>query len=445
MDVTPLQKQISLKTCKPTRFDVIAGVITFIFVGLFIAAPRSSPVLMPLMVLVITSWFYARQVSFPSFNVTLTPLALVLALFGAWLVINGSWSVAPFVAYGKIALYFLLISLTFWTAKVLARLDHSLVVRLSLNLVLAVIAAGAVLAIEVLFDAPIRKAVMAMIPALAPSPKHARIVDGVVMQIAAYTLNRPVAALCLLLWPALLAARFLFARPAGRAISALVVSLALIAIFFSRHESSMLAIIFSVAVFAAATLAPRLAPGLTAAGWIVATLLVVPIAHSAFSAGLHDSSSFVPRTGKARIIIWEYTARQVAKQPFSGVGIQSTKPLDEARLGRMEKPAGFVFPLRTSRHAHNVYLQTWYELGAVGALLLCLCGLVLLRWIWRLDGAIRPYALATFVAAAVIAAFSWGMWQPWFMAAFAMSTLTARLAIELARRVLSSTREQEAH
>ena len=76
-------------------------------------------------------------------------------------------------------------------------------------------------------------------------------------------------------------------------------------------------------------------------------------------------------------------------------------------------------------------MQAWYELGAIGALLLCGIGGVVLRGFERLPGPSAPYATASFVAAAVIGAFSWGMWQTWFMAAYAIWALLLVLAIRV--------------
>jgi O-antigen ligase len=69
-------------------------------------------------------------------------------------------------------------------------------------------------------------------------------------------------------------------------------------------------------------------------------------------------------------------------------------------------------------HPHNIYLQVWYELGFVGAALLTAFGLLLLRNVTQLPGPQRPFAYAMFAAAAVQIAFSYSMWQIWFMCLF---------------------------
>jgi O-antigen ligase len=93
-----------------------------------------------------------------------------------------------------------------------------------------------------------------------------------------------------------------------------------------------------------------------------------------------------------------------------------------------------VYPLRTGPHAHNVYLQTWYELGAIGAVLFMALGLGVLRSIAHVPTTLLPYALASFAAASIVGAFSWGMWQAWFMAGFGIAAVLTVTSLELAAR-----------
>jgi len=123
----------------------------------------------------------------------------------------------------------------------------------------------------------------------------------------------------------------------------------------------------------------------------------------------------------------------VPKAPLLGVGIESGKVRD-ARA-QHQQPPDHEYPRRTGTHSHNVYVQTWYELGGIGAVLLCALGLSILVAIRRLSDSRQSFALATFVTAAAMAAFSWGMWQPWFMASFGASAVLFMIAAEHVRRV----------
>jgi O-antigen ligase len=79
-------------------------------------------------------------------------------------------------------------------------------------------------------------------------------------------------------------------------------------------------------------------------------------------------------------------------------------------------------------HAHNIFLQTWYELGAIGALLLGVAGATLVVLIFFLPASAQPFAAGMFAAFALVGAFGWGMWQSWFMCAVALLPIYLRVA-----------------
>ena len=66
--------------------------------------------------------------------------------------------------------------------------------------------------------------------------------------------------------------------------------------------------------------------------------------------------------------------------------------------------------------------------------MLLLLGLGMLAWIGRQGAAVQPYALAAFTSAAVVAAFSYGLWQEWFQALFFASIVLTRLGREYVER-----------
>jgi O-antigen ligase len=132
------------------------------------------------------------------------------------------------------------------------------------------------------------------------------------------------------------------------------------------------------------------------------------------------------------VILWGYTADQVPLKFWRGTGLNSTKPLDEARKDTWITRPGHVYPERTGQHAHNIFLQTWYELGAFGAAALMLFGLSVLAAIDRLPRRLAPFALATFAGAAALGATSWGFWQPWFMGGYGLAAVALMLALAVA-------------
>ena len=367
----------------------------------------------------------------------LWPLSLVMFLiagFGAYLVVNALWAVDRSEAYGKV-LFFAVAAILSWLAIVgLSQLTREHLEKIS-KAALAAIALGALyLCIEVVSNQAIKRATMWLMPFLQlEATKHLRIVDGRVAAIGEYVLNRNMAVLVLVLGPALLLVRALLPSGAARMAGLAFVAATVLAVFRSEHETSMLALAFAAVTFWGMQFAPAAMRRLVLAGWITATLLVVPISLASYAAGLHQAQ-WIPQTGRNRIILWGFTAREVIAAPFFGTGVASTKELDGRAAATAIQPADHTYPLRTGRHSHNIFMQTWYELGAIGAGVLMSIGLAVLSLLSRLSRAHEPYALASFVSVVIIGCFSWGMWQTWFMAAYAVWAVLLALALTMADR-----------
>src|SRR5262249_7442412 len=78
------------------------------------------------------------------------------------------------------------------------------------------------------------------------------------------------------------------------------------------------------------------------------------------------------RAGSATVasaISYPTTAEQVLDKPWLGIGADSTPALKAERTTPPEQPEGFVIKRTTGQHAHNLFLQTWYELGVFGVIL----------------------------------------------------------------------------
>ncbi|MDX2156550.1 MAG: O-antigen ligase family protein [Hyphomicrobiaceae bacterium] len=361
------------------------------------------------------------------------PLEVAAICLGAYIAINASWSVEPLEAYGKVALYAALGLLISLAARAIPALGEEAARRLWHAVIIAVGIAAAFLAVEAAFGQPIKRAVSTLLPFLRPPAKHVMMEAGRVVHIGHYVLNRNVALLCLMLWPALLMARAALKPSAARVVMAGLLGLTAIAVLSSEHETSMLALVAGCLVFAGMWALPGIVRWLVVAGWVTATLLIVPLAASAYSNGLYQAQ-WMPKTARNRIVLWGVTASKVRETPLLGVGLGSTKSLDQEAADSAAWPKDHPYPLRTGRHSHNIYMQTWYELGAVGAALLLALGLALQYGLSRLSVQIQPYAYASLVTAALVAAFSWGMWQPWFMAAFGFWGVGLLMAQDAARR-----------
>ena len=369
------------------------------------------------------------------------PVASMLAL-AAWGLVTVLWAADRGEAIGKVAMLAAFVLGVQMVQAVRSDLPDELLRQLVRAAFIAFAAALAFLCVEEVSGHLIKRMLITVLPWIGPSAKHAGYANyrGTWELIyAAHLTNRNMAAIVLTLWPMLLVAWHIRVGHMGagerRWLTPLaVLAVAAAAILSSRHETSLVALVASVATFLIVRQWPRRGLEMVAVGWLAATLLVVPIAGWAFgSAGLHQAS-WLPHTARQRVILWGYTAQQVALRPILGVGVDSTKPLDARRGPQVETPPGYVYQLRTGPHGHNVFLQTWYELGAPGALLLCAFGLATLVAISRLTATALPAMAAAFVSATITAAFSWGMWQSWFMAAFALSAVLCLLAVEYDRR-----------
>ena len=162
------------------------------------------------------------------------------------------------------------------------------------------------------------------------------------------------------------------------------------------------------------------------AGWTAAVLAVLPAATLAYKGGLHENAK-IPDTGQARIILWNFTAHKFLERPLLGVGAFATHAIDDALKPTAQILPGENYAQRTGQHSHNIFLQTWFELGAIGALLLLGSGVLLWRSIAGLPDVAQPFVLATFASAMCIGAFTWGLWQEWYQSLFALSALLAGL------------------
>src|SRR5262249_46399529 len=138
----------------------------------------------------------------------------------------------------------------------------------------------------------------------------------------------------------------------------------------SEQDSSQIGLV-SLLILPLALFLPRAVVTGLAVAWCLGFVLVVPFDFLAFKAGLHEAE-WLPRSARARIIIWEYTAERVLEKPWLGVGADST-PIVKAKVeATRDQPEGFVIRRTTGQHAHNLFLQIWYELGVFGAILVAI-------------------------------------------------------------------------
>ena len=240
-----------------------------------------------------------------------------------------------------------------------------------------------------------------------------------VVGFMAFYLDRNVAALLLLLPGACVAAMRWLPRKAALRLVGVSVLAAVAVAAVSASGTAKLAGILGVLVGLAIAQWPqstsRTVTRLLAAGIVLA----LPLGHVPSLLGFETARWVAPST-RERAVIWDRTATAVLRNPIAGTGVQSTRFQEANRKIKIEGVQGERREL--GWHAHNVVLQTWLELGAIGALLLLALGVTSLRSISDLRPDRKPAAMALFAMVAGVGLTGWGMWQPWLIATFGMAT-----------------------
>jgi len=130
------------------------------------------------------------------------------------------------------------------------------------------------------------------------------------------------------------------------------------------------------------------------------------------------------------VILWEYTAERVLEAPWVGIGADATRAVHGGVVA--EQPEGFIYPRTTGPHAHSLFIQIWYELGLIGAVLAALAGAAAALRTTSLSPEVQPFAAATFATFAASVAFSWGVWQTWLLCAIGLAVVYLLIAAHAA-------------
>ncbi len=431
-------------------------------VGLGVAAlalsmtPRAISVVAPVLLIVsLVAWHLSgntnlrprrdpRRASERMLGYTPAQLALaLLAVFALWAICSASWSPVWQQSILKGG-YLALLTALLWGALIWPPVPaQGLREYLALVFVAAMCSIAVLLAIEVVTDQGITRWLLTELKFLRPNdPKHIHVQDGVVIGRTEAELNRRMALLTLCLCPVAFAAAFWirssseraagqegFGHSEGRPRQPLPFYLLLVvgagsaaaAIFASGHQSSQTALIAAIVAYLLARYWPRLAIASVGLAWTTVVALIVPLAIAAFDYDLHRAP-WLFHSARHRVVIWHETAHRVSATMFVGVGADATPTISRALTSSTRHDKAGEFPISLGRHAHNVYLQVWYELGTVGAALMLSIGLLMLQTIWRFgDGEARSLALAHFAAISTMLASSYGLWQAWFQASVALS------------------------
>jgi exopolysaccharide production protein ExoQ len=231
-------------------------------------------------------------------------------------------------------------------------------------------------------------------------------------------MSRNLAVLIMLVWAAMAASRTI--RPQKQAFSVLLLGVVASAALLSPSATAKAGLLAGVATWGLARTAPRIAAALVSASWIAASTLCIPAAHLIHWQRLYDID-WVGSSLRHRMMIWSASADWFWQHPLLGLGIGGARKVNLNEGLSISTPGISGEPLNW--HAHNIFVQAWLETGAIGGLLLCLFGLVLLRAIFRLPPGVRAYAVATFVSIFVIGLAGFSLWAAWYLAGYGLAAL----------------------
>lgn len=237
--------------------------------------------------------------------------------------------------------------------------------------------------------------------------------DGRVLSIRRHFLNRHTAALALLFWP-IIAALVVWLKDWPKLLWASATVLFVWTaglVFVSDSETAKLAFVVGAICFVVSQKMIALARWCTTLAWAIVTLLIIPLVLLFGTPGSVYVKS-LPASAQDRILIWDHTASRIKEAPILGVGANMTRYVYKSEPS--QKASTELQP-RLSFHAHNIFLQTWFEMGLIGAVLLCLIGVLGIQATRALPSFMQPFSLSFISVVTITGLTGYGMWQVWLV------------------------------
>ena len=407
------------------------AVWTAMGVALYAISPMAGPAVLALAVLAPLTWCWAARGQL--FRQTPSAPICALLVAGLYALINATWSMSPGQAVAAAALILAGAGALHVTLGNLSRMPRSALHAMGIGLLISLAIAAAIICFELLTTQWLRRTLATHYAGLRPTERDMIPVSGQVVFLQPYLLNRNVAALGLMFWPALLVLTQLTLTAWQRRLLVAGLALTPMAILLSHHATAKMAFAGAGAAFAIGWLSTLVVKRLLLVGWVVATLLAAPLAGLAYSNNLYRAG-WLEFSARHRIVIWEYTRNEIAKAPIFGAGIDTTRAIHKPDSKDVPRVPGTNFPDAMPLHSHNAYLQVWHEAGAVGAILLLILGVFVLRAIAGVPSVLQPHFCAMFAGAALLVASSFSLWAPWLLSGLMLTPLFAAVGIALNAR-----------
>lgn len=361
-----------------------------------------------------------------------SPVGIGLGIFIAYLFVNTVWTGSA--QFSKAAASLGLVAAGFLVAASFLLRDTPQTRVLAKSALTGLLLGVTFLLIELAFDEAIKRFVTNNIVQLFDlSPKKVKIVNGEIIKVQASVLNRNVTSLVLLLIPGLLFTRALPARMTGHAVLAGLVLAASLCVLMSESGTSVVAFFLGALVLGFSALSLKATRAALMLVWTIVMVFAVPLSALPYELGWNRWTWLPPESVAARFYIWKHMADEVGKNPVIGLGIRGARDL-KLQLPANPKTLREANPAADGRrvpHPHNIFLQIWLELGAIGAALALGVGLVALWQIGTLPGVVQAGANGLFAAGAAVAASGFDLWQTWLFASYVF----AWVAIVLAKRL----------
>lgn len=398
---------------------------------IYILVPATAPFFLPLALTFPLLWsagdpYLKKRLLEPS------ALSALLALTAAYLLINASWSLEPSRAYVAVIVFVVMSLVLHVLIRTVPELPPKPLRAMARGFYVGYAACALVLTFELAFNHAIHLTVFRALPALTPQMPGLVSENGFIQGLPSAFLNRHIAALVFLLWPALLTAWILGATRRARVILLVCLLPVVSATYLSNHETSKLAIVGGAGAFLTAKLMPRTIKPLMVTAWLIACVAPLQLASLAYDLQLHRAEWLQP-SARHRIVIWGVTSQRAAEAMLFGHGMASSREISKQQDEYPVYAPHTNFPLSVGPHAHNVYLQTWFDTGACGAVLLLMIGLLTLRAISRLAANAQPFFYAMYATVALIAVSSFSLWSRPFLASFGICVIFAVLAWSFGR------------
>jgi O-Antigen ligase len=404
---------------------VLIGLICFAAGGV----PRLLPALFGLLGLVAAFHVFTTEPRLP-LKLAKTAFGVALAISIAYLFVNALWAPdRPGALVKAVTVLGLSAGAFFITASYSLRSGAEASV-LGKSALAGFILGAAFLLFEIVFHESVMLFINNhLVQVFEITPKKMKIEQGKVTEISSFVLNRNVTSLVLLLIPVLLLTLALPTKTARRiAIAALVVVTA-VSILLSESGTSVMAFFVGALVLALATLSLKAARLVIVGAWIVAVVLAVPLGALPYKLGWEDWTWLPPQSVAARFYIWKYVADEVYERPLAGIGIRGSRALHLRIPADASDPshASYALQGREARHPHNIYLQTWLELGAIGAMLLLCLGLAGLWTIGTWPPLLQGAGYSLFAVGSTVGISGFDFWQTWMLGAVLFGWTTMML------------------